>query len=320
MGETKTKAAEKLLKQIRTAAMASMASGQKAAEADRREAISRRDGIEQLSGNRQKIGHSQYGAAENAYDRQMEALESSRRRLETALTRQMEDLRAEAAHREGDSALSSEQARLQQAYQAQIRADNNQRRDYEYGVEQARADQKLRREEETAARKEAQTDRSWLQSLGRQFLSNGVMPSNEMLEAMNLSRESARMYVSAILANAQARSGGSSGRSSGSSGKSSAGTTAKTAAAPTVQKTQGGWGTVSGYNSKIASQVFDLARGGNYTAALKLLDENKKLFSEKNAELIRKTAWNYYLRSGKTAAATAAATGGGPSRTYALTK
>ena len=312
--------AEKALRMLRTQGRATAAWNRKTARSDLQAAYDRRDGIEEINGNRGNIGHSQYWTMENDYDRQTEGLNRNETRLEASLARQLRDLEAEKTRRDADGSLSGERERLRQAYAEGVRADENQRRDYEYAWEQARLDEQLRRQEEAEVRDAADRDRSWLQSLGQQFLRKGVMPSEDMLEAMDLSRESARMYVSAV--RARAVSAGGSG-SSGSSGSGSTKTTktaaaAQSAPAPAAQKTQGGWGTVSGYNSKVAGQVFELAKNGDYYAGKRLLEENKKLFSEKNAALILTTAWRYYRQSGSTLQDAAATQGGGPSRTYEL--
>ena len=289
---------EGLLRRIQRSSLPEMsAKALRAAEEDQRELLQRRDGMEQNSGNRQKIGHSQYGLAGNGYDRERGAVAGTEKRLEGETARQLEDLKAEAKNRAAAASLEAEREAARMGYSDSVRVDRNMRKNYETEDTQSRADRK----EET----------SWLQTMGQRFLNKGIMPTAEMLEAMGLSREAAQRYISAILAG---YSGGGSGRR-----KSSKGSSGKKTEEPSGTPSGGGWGTVSSYNNAVASKVLSLAKDGQYSSALKLLNSSKKLFSEKNSALVQKTAWSNYQKSGKTMK-NAATTGGGTVKAVALTK
>ena len=186
-----------------------------AAQADRAEAIERRDGIEVNNGNRQRIGHSQYDIADNTYDQAREDIFQQQRQLELDLTRQISDLRSKGEYAKADAALQNAQQKFKQLYADQMRADKNLRSNYEYGT-------KLKREDEAIAREDERLNTKWLRSLGESFLQRGVMPSDGMLEAMGLDKDTAQLYINAVLGmyGYGGGGGGGRGRSGGGSGGS----------------------------------------------------------------------------------------------------
>ena len=188
-----------------------------AAQADRAEAIERRDGIEVNNGNRQRIGHSQYDIADNTYDQAREDIFQQQRQLELDLTRQISDLRSKGEYAKADAALQSAQQKFKQLYADQMRADKNLRSNYEYGT-------KLKREDEAITREDERLNTKWLRSLGESFLQRGVMPSDGMLEAMGLDKDTAQLYINAVLGmygyGGGGGGGGGRGRSGGGSGGS----------------------------------------------------------------------------------------------------
>ena len=186
-----------------------------AAQADRAEAIERRDGIEVNNGNRQRIGHSQYDIADSTYDQAREDIFQQQRQLELDLTRQISDLRSKGEYAKADAALQNAQQKFKQLYADQMRADKNLRSNYEYGT-------KLKREDEAIAREDERLNTKWLRSLGESFLQRGVMPSDGMLEAMGLDKDTAQLYINAVLGmyGYGGGGGGGRGRSGGGSGGS----------------------------------------------------------------------------------------------------
>lgn len=186
-----------------------------AAQADRAEAIERRDGVEVNNGNRQRIGHSQYDIADNTYDQAREDIFQQQRQLELDLTRQISDLRSKGEYAKADAALQNAQQKFKQLYADQMRADKNLRSNYEYGT-------KLKREDEAIAREDERLNTKWLRSLGESFLQRGVMPSDGMLEAMGLDKDTAQLYINAVLGmyGYGGGGGGGRGRSGGGSGGS----------------------------------------------------------------------------------------------------
>ena len=260
-----------------------------AAQADRAEAIERRDGIEVNNGNRQRIGHSQYDIADNTYDQEREDIFQQQRQLELDLTRQISDLRSKGEYAKADAALQNAQQKFKQLYADQMRADKNLRSNYEYGT-------KLKREDEAITREDERLNTKWLRSLGESFLQRGVMPSDGMLEAMGLDKDTAQLYINAVLGmyGYGGGGGGGRGRSGGGSGGSGGGSYDGLTGQDWDADLPNIWGTVSNYNNSVASQIYQLSSNGDYMGAMDILGSYPEFFSQSNAELIQKTAWKQY--------------------------
>ena len=234
-----------------------------AAQADRAEAIERRDGIEVNNGNRQRIGHSQYDIADNTYDQAREDIFQQQRQLELDLTRQISDLRSKGEYAKADAALQNAQQKFKQLYADQMRADKNLRSNYEYGT-------KLKREDEAITREDERLNTKWLRSLGESFLQRGVMPSDGMLEAMGLDKDTAQLYINAVLGmyGYGGGGGGGRGRSGGGSGGSGGDEIVDPGNYDYTYTVQG-----KAYNNNLAKIILDDAKAGYYTSAQNTLDQ-----------------------------------------------
>ena len=138
-------------------------------------------------------------------------------------------------------------------------------------------------------------------------MSKGIMPDDSMLTAMNIDKETAQLYINAILSKRYTGGGsGGSGRRSGSSksgGGSSdydySGTDTGTQAAGDTS----GWGSISAYNNRVAKQVLMLASNGNLSGAEKWLNSKADYFSAMNAmslhEIAKKKNDQYWAKHGK---------------------
>lgn len=250
------------------------------AQTDLQEAYRTRDGIEQNNGNRQQIGHTQYGQNEISYDQQRANIAAQQAQLEKDITRQVADLRSQGEYEKADAALQSAQQQFQQLYTDALRRDTNLRGNYEYITGLQREDQKIQRDQETA-------DKEFAQKMGELMMSKGIMPEDSMLTAMGIDQATAQLYINAVK-NAMygsGGSGGSSGRRSGS-GKSSGGTPEYDGGTPQEQATgdTSGWGSISAYNNHYASQVLLMASKGNLDGAKNWLNSKQDYFSAANAK------------------------------------
>jgi hypothetical protein len=236
-----------------------------AAKADRAEAIDRRDGIEINNGNRQQIGHSQYDIIENTYDNQREAIVDQQRKLELDTARQIADLRSKGDYAKADAALQSAQEKFKQLYKDSMRADTNLRANYEYGTS-------LKREDEKIVRDEERMNTKWLRSLGESFLQRGVMPSDGMLQAMGLDKDTAQLYVNAVLYGGYGYGGGGGGggrRSGGSGGSGSSGGLVDSDA---IEEQLAGPSYYKAFNQAYANTALANAKAGNGALAQETLD------------------------------------------------
>ena len=125
------------------------------------------------------------GAIHSGYQQQRQALSLRQEELAADTLRTIGELRAKGEFDKADALLQSRQMELKALYDEAVRLDDNQWSNDQY--------------DESAMREEQQDSRKYLRSMGQAFLDAGVMPSEEMLEAMNLSREMARSYVNAVL-------------------------------------------------------------------------------------------------------------------------
>lgn len=245
---------------------------------DQRDATALRDGIEAANGNRRGIGHSQYDAIENTGDQQRAAILAQQRRLETDTARQVADLRAKGDYAKADAALQSARQKFQTLYADAMRVDRNLRGNYEY--------------ETTMQREDDQAGKRWLQSMGEKFLQRGVIPTEAMLGAMGLDRDTAQLYINAVRASGYYGGGGRSG--GGSKADSPAESSVETAPAGDDASYDYGFGSVSKYNNKYAKQVFTMASSGNLKGAMNWLGSKSDYFSEKNMALVAETAKKQY--------------------------
>lgn len=250
---------------------------------DLRDSYAARDAIEQNNGNRQQIGHSQYGQNEIAYDQRRASIAQQQAQLEKDVTRQVADLRAQGDYEKANAALEAAQKKFQQLYSESLRQDTNLRGNYEYITGLQREDQKIQRDQEN-------TDKAFAQSMGELLMSKGIMPDDSMLTAMNIDKPTAQLYINAILS--KRYTGGGSGGGGRRSGRSkSGGGSGDSGYSGTDTGTQAtgdtsGWGSISAYNNKVASQVWLLASKGNLQGAKNWLNSKTDYFSAKNAQSV----------------------------------
>jgi hypothetical protein len=253
------------------------------AQTDRAESKATKSALEQASGNRQKIGSTQYDIADQTYDQQRAAIYQARAQLQKDTARQLSDLQAQGEYEKADALLAAKQQELQQIYEDALRADTNLRGNYEYQVGLQREDEEIQREQE-------ETDKSWLRSIGEMFLQKGVMPTDSSLEAMGIDQATAQLYIDALGYGSGYSSGssGSSGSSSGSSKSSGSSTTTNT----TTEDTNSGTTTAytRAYTNSTASAILKLANEGNYSGAISKLNQAyyNGEFSGQNYTLLHK--------------------------------
>lgn len=270
------------------------------AKQDSEELRRTRRAMEQNEGNRQRIGESQYGVAENAYDQQMAVIESVKNKLRTDTARQVADLRAQGDYASANAALETAQAQFRQLYEEGLRVSGNLRSNYEYQTE-------LQREDEAIAREQDSEELDWKRSMGEFMLKHGVMPTDEILAALGIDSSAAQLYINAVSSGYY--SGGSSG-SSRSSGSSSSSSSSKTAAATptTTTPTTGSTGTTQkAWSNADASVINSYIKSGQYANAYSYLNQSYSAgnFSQQNA-----TSLYNKIQSAAKAAATAAKASG----------
>ena len=291
------KAAESRLGTISSAGDNAAKRNLQQAQSDLQEAYRTRDGIEQNNGNRQRIGHTQYGQNEISYDQQRANIAAQQAQLEKDITRQVADLRSQGEYAKADAALQAAQQQFQQLYTDALRRDTNLRGNYEYVTGLQREDQKIQRDQETA-------DKEFAQKMGELMMSKGIMPEDGMLSAMGIDQATAQLYINAVK-NAMYSSGGSgggSGRRSGS-GKSSeeSGTPDYTPTAPTQTeqetKATSGYNGGKAYSNAIAKQVFNLAASGSWSEAQNVLGKAYAAgkFSPQNVQSVYNIAQKKYF-------------------------
>ena len=137
--------------------------------------------------------------AGSGYLQRRQELSLEQERLATDTLQAVASLRAAGEFDKADAALKAGQGELRALYEEAVRLDDNRWSNDKYDDARRREEEKLTREDASILREEDETRRQYLQRLGQTFLNAGVMPSEEMLEAMNLSREMARSYVNAVL-------------------------------------------------------------------------------------------------------------------------
>ena len=137
----------------------------------------------QMNGDRGGIGSAQMASIGNTGAKNREAIAAQQRQLATDTARQIADLRAQGKFQEANLLLQNSQQKLAALYDEQVRLQQMQEQQNEI-----------------------------LSSLGMQYLSAGVMPSDDMLAAMGIDRETAQRYIDLVLSQS---AGGSSGDRSG---------------------------------------------------------------------------------------------------------
>ena len=121
-------------------------------------------------------------------------------------------------------------------------------------------------------------------------MSKGIMPDDSMLAAMNIDKPTAQLYINAILSKRYTGGGSGGGGRRGGSSKSGGGSGdyGYSGAGAGTQATgdTSGWGSISAYNNKVASQVWLLASRGNLQGAKNWLNSKTDYFSAKNAQSV----------------------------------
>ena len=168
-----------------------------------------------LSGRYGGMASAQVSSIQNAYQKQRQQIALQQQKLATDTAREIEDLRAQGEFDKADALLKARQQQFQQLYEDAVRVDENQYSNWRYDNDNQREDaqraEAYQREdaqraeayqrEDAAIEREAQADdKDYLQKLGQSFLSIGVMPSQAMLDAMGISKESAQLYIYAVQA------------------------------------------------------------------------------------------------------------------------
>lgn len=137
----------------------------------------------QMNGDRGGIGSAQMASIGNTGAKNREAIAAQQRQLATDTARQIADLRAQGKFQEANLLLQNSQQKLAALYDEQVRLQQMQEQQNEI-----------------------------LSSLGMQYLSAGVMPSDDMLSAMGIDRATAQRYIALVMAQT---AGSSSGDRSG---------------------------------------------------------------------------------------------------------
>ena len=120
----------------------------------------------QVQGNRGGLGTAQLNSITNTGAKNREAIAAEQRQLATETARKLADLRAQGKYTEADELLSSAQSRLAALYEEQVRLQEEQN-----------------------------TRRDILANLGNQFMKSGVMPSEDMLDAMGVDANTVQSYI-----------------------------------------------------------------------------------------------------------------------------
>ena len=270
-----------------------------AVKQDYKDAKAVQSGIEQNNGNRQQIGQSQYGIAENSYDQQRASIEAARAQLEKDVARQVADLKAQGEYAKADAALQAAQQRFQQLYADALRVDTNLRSNYEYQTGLQREDAAIQREQDNS-------DTAWLRKMGEALMAKGVTPPDNMLAAMSIDSSAAQQYINAVVgayAGYVGGGGGGGGRQSGSpSGSPSDDTPVGTPTptptkTPTTQTNSTGYTGGKAYSNAVASQVYSLAASGNWSKAQSVLGEAYAAgqFSPQNYQTVYNMAQKKYF-------------------------
>lgn len=137
-----------------------------------------------LNGDRGGIGSAQMERIGNTGAKNREAIAAQQRQLATDTARQIADLRAQGKFQEANLLLQNSQQKLAALYDEQVRLQQMQEQQNEI-----------------------------LSSLGMQYLSAGVMPSDDMLSAMGIDRATAQRYIDLVMAQTAGSKSGSGDRS-----------------------------------------------------------------------------------------------------------
>ena len=135
---------------------------------------------------------AQVGAVQSEYQKQRQALSLQQQKLATDTVREVENLRAQGEFDKADALLKSRQQQFQSLYEDAVRVDENRWANEQYQTG-------LQREDTAIEREQTLYDKSYLQQLGLAFMKMGVVPAQNMLDAMGLDRSSAQSYVNAVL-------------------------------------------------------------------------------------------------------------------------
>jgi hypothetical protein len=125
----------------------------------------------QINGDRGGIGSAQVDSIGNTSARNREAIAQQQRQLATDTARQIADLRAQGKYEEASQLLQNNQARLSALYNEQVRLQS---------AEQSRTES--------------------LAALGQNYMSAGLMPNKDMLEALGIDEATAKLYVDLVKA------------------------------------------------------------------------------------------------------------------------
>ena len=274
------------------------------AQRDQADQIATQRGIEANNGNRGGIGHASYGVAENTYDTEIARIGQAQRQLETDTARQIADLRAQGDYAAADAALASAQAQFQQMYEAQLRADENLRSNYEWNTTLQRQDDENSRKVAEEVRDLEWEDEAYARKLGELFMSKGLMPTDRMLEMMGITAEDAQRYIGTLFGaygygygySGGSSGGGSSGSGSGGgsgsgSGSGSSGEADKSSTTGTLPSYYGSYNDASW-----ARLVRENVNAGNSETAQYTLDKGAALgvLSPTNIDLLQN-----YINRGK---------------------
>ena len=183
---------------------------------DYAEAIATRDAIEANNGNRGGLGHAQYGSIESAYNARLGELSEAEENLRTQTVRAVADARSAGDYAKADAILSSAQSKFQAIYEEQMRIDENMRSNYEWQTEIDQEDKDIQAEYE-------ENEKAWNRSMGEALLKAGIIPGDQMLADMGISKTYAMTIAAYARANAAGGSGGGSGGSSGGGGSGGSG-------------------------------------------------------------------------------------------------
>lgn len=199
-------------------------------------------------GDKGGIGAAQYDSIQNTAAQNRLAVNQQQTKVATEVARQITDLRAQGEFEKADALLS-----LSQTYLSQLMSLEQWSAEYNLSVDQFNAGLEQWRQEFNASLKQwdasfglqlgqlmgtyngtptlagqqwayeqEQMDKSTLASAGSTLLSAGILPSQSQLDAMGMTVDQAKSYISALKVTGGS-SGGSSGSSSGGSSSGSSG-------------------------------------------------------------------------------------------------
>ena len=312
--DTAVKKGKKNLEQISAAGERAAQESIQQAQADRNDSYQLRSGIAQNNGDRQAIGNSQYGSIENTYDQQRASIAAQQSQLEKDVTRQVADLRSKGEYEKANAALQNAQQKFQQLYTDALRRDTSLRSNYEYETGNQRADaqraeayqredaqraEAYQREDAKIQREQDADTKSFAQKMGEMLMSKGIMPDDSMLAAMGIDKETAQIYLNAVIQKLYASGGSGGSGGGGGSKRSSSGSGSSTDYSGTDSSgTSSGsgiqFGTESAFNQRIANQVYTLASNGSYDGAMNWLGSKTEYFSAKNAQSVSEIAQKKY--------------------------